>query len=58
MADKSHLPFTDPKPQLTCFLNKLEAYGYDGPITLELAHSTPVEEIAKTKLLFDKLLAK
>ena len=58
MADKSHLPFTEPKPELTCFLSKLQDYGYDGPITLELAHGTPIEEIAKTKLLFDKLLAK
>jgi len=38
------------------FLTKLHGYGYEGPITLELHHSTSMEEIAKSKALFDKLL--
>jgi sugar phosphate isomerase/epimerase len=57
MADKSHVPFTEPKPELTGFLTKLHSYGYNGPITLELHHSTPMETVAKTKALFDKLLS-
>jgi sugar phosphate isomerase/epimerase len=56
MANKSHVPFTEPRPELTSFLTKLHGYGYDGPITLELRHATPMEEIAKSKVLFDKLL--
>jgi sugar phosphate isomerase/epimerase len=56
MADKSHEAFVKPKPELTSFLSKLHDYGYAGPITLELAHNTPIEEIAKCKTLFDRLL--
>jgi len=56
MANKAHKPFTEPKPELTGFLASLHGYGYAGPITLELAHDTTMEEIAKSKALFDKLL--
>jgi sugar phosphate isomerase/epimerase len=56
MADKAHKPFTEPKPELVAFLTRLHDYCYKGPITLELAHSTSVEEICKCKLLFDRLL--
>ena len=58
MANKAHEPFTEPKPELLSFLTKLRGYGYDGPITLELVHDTPIEEIAKSKALFDRLLSK
>ncbi len=57
MANKAHKPFTEPKPELLSFLTKLHGYGYDGPITLELVHDTPMEEIAKCKALFDRLLS-
>jgi sugar phosphate isomerase/epimerase len=56
MANKSHVPFTQPKPELTSFLTKLQSYSYDGPITLELDHKTSMQEIAKSKALFEKLL--
>ena len=56
MANKSHVPFTAPKPELLEFLAKLHGYGYVGPITLELDHKTSMEDIAKSKFLFDKLL--
>jgi len=58
MADKSHRPFTEPKPELTHFLTRIQEFGYRGPITLEIAHGTPIEEIAKSKALFDSLLSK
>jgi len=58
MANKAHKPFTEPKQELTTFLTCLYEYGYDGPITLELEHRTPIEEIAKSKTLFDRLLKK
>jgi sugar phosphate isomerase/epimerase len=56
MADKSHKPFTDATPELIRFLTGLYNCDYDGPITLELIHDTPMEEITKTKAFFDKLL--
>jgi sugar phosphate isomerase/epimerase len=58
MANKSHKPFTEEDPKLTSFLTKLYEFGYAGPITLELIHNTPMEEIAKTKALFEKILTK
>jgi sugar phosphate isomerase/epimerase len=56
MANKSHVPFTEAKPELTDFLSKLHGYGYNGPITLELDHKTSTAEIGKSQALFDKLL--
>ncbi len=56
MANKAHQPFTEEKPELTNFLSKLHGFGYQGPITLELERKTSMEEIAKTKSLFEKLL--
>jgi sugar phosphate isomerase/epimerase len=56
MADKAHKPFTEPKPELTAFLKRLNDFAYSGPITLELAHNTSIKEIEKCKALFDSLL--
>lgn len=56
MSDKFHKPFIKPRQELTLFLTQLHEQGYDGPITLELDHKTPVGEIAKSKALFDSLL--
>ncbi len=58
MADKAHKPFTESKPELIAFLTRLHEFNYQGPITLELAHTTSIEEIKKSKLLFNKLLEK
>ena len=56
MANKAHNPFTKPKPELISFLTRMHEYGYKGPITLELAHNTSIQEIGKSKTLFDGLL--
>jgi sugar phosphate isomerase/epimerase len=56
MANKSHKPFTQETPELKWLVTKLNDYGYNGPVTLELHHSTTKEEIAQTKALFDRLL--
>ena len=56
MSDKSHKPFIKPRQELTLVLTQLHEQGYDGPITLELDHKTPIGEIAKSKALFDRLL--
>jgi len=58
MADKGHRPFMSETPELTHLLSELQGYGYVGPITLELNHKTSMEEITKTRALFDKLLKK
>ncbi len=58
MANKSHKPFTQATPELTRFLEGLHKNDYKGPITLELVHDTPVEQIAKTKAFFDSFLKK
>jgi sugar phosphate isomerase/epimerase len=58
MANKAHQSFTEEKPELSQFLTKLNEFGYQGPITLELEHKISMEEIAKTKALFEKLLTK
>ena len=56
MANKSHKPFLQETPELKWLIAKLKEYGYAGPVTLELHHSTTKEEIAQTKTLFDRLL--
>ena len=56
MANKAHKPFTHETPELKRFLTKLHDCGYKGPITLELDHKTSMEEIAKSKAFFEKLL--
>ena len=56
MADKHHKPFFEKKAELTHFLSALHAFGYDGPITLELVHTTSMSDIAKTKVFFENLL--
>ncbi|HTY75768.1 MAG TPA: sugar phosphate isomerase/epimerase family protein [Candidatus Nanoarchaeia archaeon] len=56
MANKAHRPFKEKTPELTSFLASLRGYGYSGPITLELDRKTSIDDIAKTKALFDELL--
>lgn len=56
MANKAHKPFIKETPELTKILSKLHNCGYEGPITLELDSKTSIEEIKKTKVLFEQLL--
>jgi sugar phosphate isomerase/epimerase len=56
MANKAHQPFTQETPELKRFFTKLHGYDYGGPITLELEHRTQIEEIAKSKAFFEKIL--
>jgi sugar phosphate isomerase/epimerase len=58
MANKAHKPFTQETPELSRFIKKLHNCGYEGPITLELEHKTAMEDIAKSKVFFEKLLNK
>lgn len=56
MANKSHKAFIQETPELTWLISELKEYGYKGPVTLELNHKTSREDIAKTKVLFERLL--
>ena len=56
MANKSHKPFLEETPELKKFLEGLKKFGYEGPITLELARDTSMREITKTKALFERIL--
>ncbi len=56
LANKSHKPFLEATPELKKFMGDLKKLGYEGPITLELARDTPMEEITKTKTLLEGLL--
>jgi sugar phosphate isomerase/epimerase len=56
MANKSHEPFLEAKPELTHFLSALREYDYCGPITLELKHGTSMKDIAKSKAFFNRVL--
>lgn len=56
MADKSHKPFLKRKSELIHFFSELQSYGYNGPITLELENKTAMEDIVKTKMLFENIL--
>jgi hypothetical protein len=58
MANKAHKPFTEENPELTSFLTKLHRLGYEGPLTLELAHNTALDEIARSKAFFEGILEK
>lgn len=58
MANKSHKPFLQETSELHKFLTSLhDNFSYAGPITLEIARKTPIEDIIKTKALFDHLLS-
>ncbi len=50
-------PSQNPNPNFFRSSQSFTDFGYDGPITLELVHDTPMEEIAKCKALFDRLLS-
>ncbi|MGD6805765.1 MAG: sugar phosphate isomerase/epimerase family protein [Candidatus Bathyarchaeia archaeon] len=58
MANKFHAPFLEAKPELIHFLETMHNYGYEGPITFELKAGTSMQDIAKTKTLFNALLEK
>jgi sugar phosphate isomerase/epimerase len=57
MANRNHQPFTEKTPELLHFLSTLKSHDYQGPITLELEHTTSKSQIAQTKAFFDKLLS-
>jgi len=45
-GNKAHQPFTRGNPDVNDVPDEAAWIGYEGPITLELHHKTPTEEIA------------
>ncbi len=56
VSNRAHGAFRSETPQLKAFLNKLDEYGYRGPLTLELSSTCTNEEILKTKIIIEKIL--
>lgn len=56
MANRGHKPFFERKNELIDLLSTLHGFGYEGPITLELSHKTPLEDVERTRLLFEGML--
>ena len=57
LSNRAHKPFTVETPRLRAFLTKLQEYGYDGPLTLELSRKCTAEQILETKAVVEKLLS-
>ncbi|MEM2999705.1 MAG: sugar phosphate isomerase/epimerase family protein [Candidatus Bathyarchaeia archaeon] len=56
ISNRAHTPFKTETPNLRAFITKLKAYGYNGPLTLELNRKCPIEEIQQTKAILQKLI--
>ena len=56
ISSKKHQPFDAETPALKAFLSKLQEYGYDGPLTIELNQKCMTKQIIKTKIILEKLL--
>ncbi len=56
LSNRSHKPFNQETPNLKAFLSKLQEYGYNGPVTLELSSHCTNEEILATKEVVEKIL--
>ncbi|MBN1357824.1 sugar phosphate isomerase/epimerase [Candidatus Bathyarchaeota archaeon] len=57
VSNRAHGAFVSETPQLKVFLNKLDEYGYHGPLTLELSSKCTNKEILKTKATIEKILS-
>lgn len=56
LSNRAHKPFRKETPNLKTFIGKLKAYGYDGPLTMELNRKCTIEEIQQTKATLQKLI--
>jgi sugar phosphate isomerase/epimerase len=56
LANRAHKPFEAPTPNLLALVQKLNEYGYDGPLTLELSRKCTIDEILRTKKVVEKVL--
>jgi sugar phosphate isomerase/epimerase len=58
VSNMAHRPFDAETPALKAFLNKLQEYGYKGPLTIELNQKCTPQQILETKMVLKKLLGK
>jgi sugar phosphate isomerase/epimerase len=56
LSNRAHKPFDSPTPSLLTLVQKLNGYGYAGPVTLELSKKCTFEEILRTKSVVEKVL--
>jgi sugar phosphate isomerase/epimerase len=56
LSNRAHKPFTVENPRLRAFLTRLQEYGYDEPLTLELSRKCTTEQISETKTVLQKIL--
>ncbi len=56
VSNRAHKPFEREAPRLSCFLARLQAYGYDGPLTMELSSKCSIREILRTKTIIENSL--
>jgi sugar phosphate isomerase/epimerase len=56
ISNKAHKPFEEETPKLKTFLNTLQEYGYNGPLTIELNPKCTTKQILDTKMILEKLL--
>ncbi len=56
ISNRAHKCFDAETPNLKAFLNKLQEYGYNGPLTMELNRKCTTEEALKTKMIIEKIL--
>jgi sugar phosphate isomerase/epimerase len=58
ISNKKHRPFNVETPALKAFLNRLQEYGYNGPLTIELNQKCTTKQIIETKIILEKLLGR
>jgi sugar phosphate isomerase/epimerase len=49
ISNRAHRPFNNETVKLKAFLKKLEEYGYNGPLTMELSRKCTAEQVLKSK---------
>jgi sugar phosphate isomerase/epimerase len=57
MSNRGHRPFAEATSELCDFLNALQGFKYNGPITLELSRKCSNDEILRTKTVLEDALA-
>lgn len=58
LSNRAHKPFETPTDRLRFFIEKLEEYGYQGPLTLELGRKCTLQQIILTKRAVEGALGK
>ncbi len=57
ISNRAHKPFDAEMSNLKTFLTKLQEYGYNGPLTIELSSRCTTTQILETKAIIEKILS-